>query len=190
MSVMDCNVLPRPMSSARIAPVPPYRSFFMPWTHSKTKETPSRLRDVRVVFSHYGCVDGVTVSTTLHLHAIDARRHDVAARSISTRLRTGAAAATGRAREGLRRPACRPRPRTGPGARARLRVKTMTLSRQRRRRHGVDDAPPPRHRRDGRRERELRTPTDGRYFGGGSSSSMASASLKSSINDKSMSVGT
>ena len=43
ISVIDCKVLPRPMSSARIAPVPPYRSFFMPWTHSKTKETPSRL---------------------------------------------------------------------------------------------------------------------------------------------------
>jgi len=48
----------------------------MPWTHSKTKETPSRLRDVRVVFSHYGCADSVTVSTTLHLHAIDATRVD------------------------------------------------------------------------------------------------------------------
>ena len=45
ISVIDCKVLPRPISSARIAPVPPYRSFFMPWTHSKTKETPSRLCD-------------------------------------------------------------------------------------------------------------------------------------------------
>ena len=40
------------------------------------------------------------------------------------------------------------------------------------------------------RERDQRTPTDGRYFGGGSSSSMASASLKSSMSDRSMSVGT
>jgi hypothetical protein len=36
----------------------------------------------------------------------------------------------------------------------------------------------------------LRTPTDGRYFGGGSSSSIASASDKSSMRLKSMSVGT
>ena len=89
----------------------------------------------------------------------------------------------------LRRPACRPRPRTGPGVRARPRVDTRgdgaaasRLSRyakqsSRGRVDGVT-ASTTRHLHaiDATREGGLGRRTDGRYFGGGSSSSMASAS--------------
>jgi hypothetical protein len=111
------------MSSARIAPVPPYRSFFMPWTHSKTKETPSRLRVV-LLTRRPRCSLTTTQRRPHHRRSTSTPSTRGATLSISTLIHAGAAAATGIIVEVPRRPACRPRPRTGPGARARLRVDT------------------------------------------------------------------
>ena len=162
----------RPMSSAKIAPVP-YRSFFMPWTHSKTKETPSAPGRSRCFLSTLdGCHRGRRSISTLiprWCGSTPSTRHGLIVRRSSP--------CSGRTDQGLEQGASKT-------SRGDVAPRENNSSRRRRRRHGRQRSSLRRHRRDRRTPR----PTDG--------TSAAAPPRpwpprvdKSSMSDRSMSVG-